>query len=104
MSEYLFASLSDLQEREERESDALVKKSLAYLRFYCELLRRYLKTLAIKARGGDREALSAALKEMHDYLFLNEEKAAPVMDTYEFDLIAEQIVYGEWNIIKCEGA
>ena len=39
---------------------------------------------------------------MHEFLFKNENSIARAMDTYQFDLMAEQILNSEWSVVKRE--
>ena len=86
--------------RYNEEIDVNVRLNLFYLRFYCRLLQLYCLALESKALGEPWEKIENHYETMRNYLFSNEDDIAQAMDTFEFDLIAEQILRSNWAVLK----
>jgi hypothetical protein len=102
LHDYLGGQFIQADKRYNEETDTNVRWSLYYLCFYCRLLQLYCVALETKALGEPWEKIEIDYKTMREYLFLNEDGIAPVLDTFEFDLIAEQILRSDWSVLKRE--
>lgn len=80
------------------EEDKTVSLSLRILSYYCNLCSVYLEALAEKARG-DRERMETIYKKMHRFLFENEQEYGKYIDSYYFDLMADQLLHSVWNVM-----
>ncbi len=104
LQDFLAVSAVETGERGKREKNPLVKKSLVYLQFYCELIKRYVDALIVKSKGGTIEAMDGKFGEMHEFLFTHENLVGTAMDTFSFDQLAQQILYSDWGSIKLENS
>ena len=84
------------------ETDEILRLSLHYLHFYCELLQKYCEALRIKALGEPWEKIEPAYRKMREYLFAHEDEVCLAMDTFEYDMMSEQILRSNWSVLQRE--
>jgi hypothetical protein len=97
---YLQSVVPEAEARKNKETDRAIWLNLDYLQFYCELLQYYCVALRQKAMGEKWEGIESAFLAMRNFLFSNEDRIAKAMDTYQFDLMSEQILRGDWTVMQ----